>query len=392
MNHFPVRNRYEQFTIAVDLDGCLAPFAQGEKLDFPNFELVAMLRRLAHRYNVVVFSARPAAHHHIVRQWLDEWNVPISQICLGSKPAADVFVDDRGLLPPLEVLEAYIERLAHGCDLEALTFGADQGPFSAQMAACWENPDYTPDPARSERFLVDVPLSGGIDSTTAWLMALTAGLPTHATYVDTGAGYSQDEWDVVKAITADIDTDVDYIHRPVRFQQWQHVDRARNAVIVYTIADKYQATDQWGEIWFGNIAEWAETPIYGGDKSHRWLLTMQQLLTVEGYDVRLASPLGSMTKADAVAWCVRNGWTDVIVRTRSCYTPGMTSCGQCRSCFRRWIALEANDLNGHPDAWPGTTLNFTAQARDLHAHAVGEGVEWSLRRVRPALRLTERWL
>ena len=142
------------------------------------------------------------------------------------------------------------------------------------------------------------------------------------------------------------------------------LDRARNAIIMNRLARLLP--DAWGEIWFGNLADWAETPVYGGDKSHHWLLRINHLLTLDGLDWRVVSPLGSMRKDDAVRWLLSRGLDDVVRTTRSCYDID-EPCLACRSCFRREIAMVlagmTHDVGDRPlDVWSD---GFRAQRDDL---------------------------
>jgi len=59
----------------------------------------------------------------------------------------------------------------------------------------------------------------------------------------------------------------------------------------------------------------------------------------------LEGPLYSLTKGEAVSWYLRNvGDVESLMLTVSCYSPLPGPCGCCKSCFRRWVALEINDL------------------------------------------------
>lgn len=347
-----IHNALPHPSIAVDFDGTLALGPVGN-LDVcqPNDDVVALTRVLhADGWYVVVYSARPAAHHPDVAAWLARYAVPYQQLALGTKPAADVVIDDRavGLAPPA-ALEEYVRRqdVTAGWQMDRYT-DASRPATSGYVHDLWdyhENPEWSGDDD-DDRHLVVVPLSGGIDSATALGMAACAGLRVRPVYVDTGADYTDLELDACGDLVAaaqvafpdvqDLEVlalDVTY---PVRHG---YVDPGRNAVIVWACAEVLRDANAWGSIWFGNTAEWQETPVRGGDKCHSFFVTTQQLLTLEGYDVQLVSPLVGMTKADALRWWQHRDMLDVVLDGRSCYATTRGHCGACRSCWRRYLAM-----------------------------------------------------
>lgn len=366
--HFPIRNQYRKVTIAVDLDGKLAPYANNETLGTPDPALVDWMRRLSTRAQFVVFSARPVAHTPEVQEWLARHDIPVAHVAMGSKPPADLFIDDKGLNAPLDAAEDWLEWRLAGRDDTKWADGTIAGPLADEHAQCWENPERPELPEHLvNTFRAIVPVSGGIDSTTAWAMAVHAGHRVVPVYVDTGASYSHPEWHTVLALHEIIGGPAPTVVQvgEVPYQRWLHVDRARNAIIVNRLA-RLLPVGVWGEIWFGNLADWAETPVYGGDKSHHWLLRINHLLTLDGLDWRVVSPLGSMRKDDAVRWLLSRGLDDVVRTTRSCYDID-EPCLACRSCFRREIAMVlagmTHDVGDRPlDVWSD---GFRAQRDDL---------------------------
>jgi 7-cyano-7-deazaguanine synthase in queuosine biosynthesis len=216
----------------------------------------------------------------------------------------------------------------------------------------------TEGPSQDERFRVAVPMSGGLDSSTAYEMARTAGMPTVAYYVDTGAPYSRieraklDERQI--AYTA-VNCDVEYFSDGV-------IDYGRNAVILYTVAEEMRIHHWWGEIWFGGYAgPGGEAPMRYGDKSHRFLLSFNHLLAAR-HDVQVCRPLAGMTKADMVAWWMSHDKLPEALRTFSCFEPqhdplirwttsdvGSQRCGHCIACFKWWAAFAANGYALHKD-------------------------------------------
>lgn len=85
---------------------------------------------------------------------------------------------------------------------------------------------------------------------------------------------------------------------------------------------------------------------YSRDKHPSFFKQASKLLSyTAGKPVRVFSPLASMTKTQAVtAYLKQGGDPDVLLQTVSCYDPVLAACGRCMSCYRRWVALENNEL------------------------------------------------
>jgi 7-cyano-7-deazaguanine synthase in queuosine biosynthesis len=70
--------------------------------------------------------------------------------------------------------------------------------------------------------------------------------------------------------------------------------------------------------------------------------------------IRVTSPFYKMSKSQIVQWYVRQQLPiQDLLATRSCYnkfTPNQ--CGECPSCFRRWVALENNNIHEKYDVEP----------------------------------------
>lgn len=199
-------------------------------------------------------------------------------------------------------------------------------------------------------FRIAIPLSGGLDSSTCYEMALDAGLPVVPYYVDTGASYSKQE----RLFLEQRNIIHEIIHLPLSYQRDGVIDKGRNAVILFTIAMDMARQGQWGEIWFGgHLGPAGEAPIRGGDKSHRFLLTFNQLLARKGYDVGVCRPMATMTKADMVAWWMEYRTTEDALDTWSCFDPRPSEsmdgsrCGHCNACFRWWAAFAAHGIPVH---------------------------------------------
>lgn len=212
--------------------------------------------------------------------------------------------------------------------LAHLASGRSTTDFAANLSLPFNGRE-RPDPTG---FGVVVPVTGGLDSTTLWAMVREAGLPYRLVYFDMGQEYASAELAAVQRIMPREHVEVIDLPLPFIVKDW--VLNARNAAIIIALADWMTGESFWGEIWFGNTQ--GEGPITGGDKSHRFLNDAQHLLTLNGYDVRLCSPLAGWEKDDTVRWwMVREPDLATVRDTRSCFAADTDHCGQCVACFRR---------------------------------------------------------
>jgi len=61
--------------------------------------------------------------------------------------------------------------------------------------------------------------------------------------------------------------------------------------------------------------------------------------------VKVFSPFWEMTKSDIVEWYLENvGDREALHRTVSCYHPTLHQCGNCGSCFRKWVSFRVNGV------------------------------------------------
>lgn len=372
-------NAFDKPTVAVDFDGVLCIRNK------PNRDLITNLSRMrAAGWQVVVYSARPAKWNIEIRDWLRAHRIGIGagylieDVSCGAKPVADLYIDDHGLNAPFDACWEFAELKRAGKDYSRWTCeGGATSPMAVEMGDYWRNPNAQE--RGYDRFTVTVLVSGGIDSTCAWAMAVRAGLPVQPLFIDTtDSGLRAREWEAVCSLHDSIGgAHPVHIHKPIEYTKWEYIDRGRNAVLTMLAAERMTECKQWGEIWFSNVAQFSETPVRGGDKSHRFLASMQQLLTLAGHDVRLVTPVGAMDKYDCVSWLLLNSHVETVKRTFSCYEAGRSHCGRCVACFRRWVALTAAGVEG---AWEGTgRFDFTEATESylLRRASKSELVEWS---------------
>lgn len=123
----------------------------------------------------------------------------------------------------------------------------------------------------------------------------------------------------------------------------------RNALLV-TLAQAVYGADE--------IALCGVRGEFSRDKHPQFYRQMSKLLSyTAGKPVKVFSPFEKLTKSQALRAYLRVFGTgedksvvpEVISHTVSCYSGEDKPCGQCASCFRRWVALENNGLAGYEE-------------------------------------------
>lgn len=89
------------------------------------------------------------------------------------------------------------------------------------------------------------------------------------------------------------------------------------------------------------------------DRSPEFLQSMGDTLKTLGYPVDVMSPFMDMDKADMVRWYLDVGLpAKDLLKTSSCYSPGLYHCGNCPACVRRWIAFTLNGICEEYEQYP----------------------------------------
>lgn len=379
-----MKNWYEGRSIAFDLDGTIIHDGFPE-LGQPNWEVVDLMRKLRDlKWYIVIATSRPHAYFDDIRKHLVAHNIPFDQIVTAGKPNVDIYVDDRGLLPPIHALEAFIHEKANpGYLWSDVGLQGWMPKWAVEQVRVPENPDAVPlydDP----RFRVMIAFSGGMDSATMAMMACLESLPHELVYVDVGQDYAGSEFSYAAVLGVDISGQ--HVHKIVGPQietSWKHIIPGRNAAIISGIANYARSNGWWGEVWFGNLG--GESPAIGGDKSSRFLLTMQHLLTLQGLDFRVASPLRGLDKPDLVRLWQQWGKLEALWKIKSCYHPTEQRCGKCQVCARTLLAYEAagvpwDRLFDATRVGVDMHEHFTKYFKSMFDHKEGEDTRYSGRR------------
>lgn len=94
----------------------------------------------------------------------------------------------------------------------------------------------------------------------------------------------------------------------------------------------------------------AEAPV---DKNPRFVRDVQEIIDSQ-FDIspyrkekkkfRIYTPFQYMPKTEMLRWYLKRYGTEGVYESVACYTESGVMCGECISCFNRWLAFEANNL------------------------------------------------
>lgn len=179
--------------------------------------------------------------------------------------------------------------------------------------------------------------SGGLDSFIAYFYLNKP----KAVYVHLHSIYSQKELDTVIKLSKIMDMDLT-VDTSLNLSPWEESNAnipMRNMFLLMVgsyYGDEVYLIVQQGET---NIPD--RTPEFFKSASS----IINYLWSDKQRDIHFNSPFWEMTKVDMVKWYLDQGLDpELLLQTVSCYSSEQGQCGQCSSCFRRWIALEHNGL------------------------------------------------
>lgn len=201
---------------------------------------------------------------------------------------------------------------------------------------------------------VSLMLSGGLDSYIAYWFGTLAGKEIIPISVNLGHPY---HWKEKKAIDgfsfADkvrhIDCEVlrDEYHNQPTIENW--IIPGRN-LLLGTIGAIYS-----NEIWLCALSTEFHRVEKNADKTPEFFLMASGLLTFvcgmvkeDGnyrQETLLRSPFKQLSKREIVYWALHNNITpEDLTATASCFSENEKACGQCPTCFNRWVAMSLNGI------------------------------------------------
>jgi 7-cyano-7-deazaguanine synthase len=188
-------------------------------------------------------------------------------------------------------------------------------------------------------------LSGGLDSTIAFILSKKQEKPVVGLYVDLGQPYASKEEAAVRKI-ADRYGDVVFLKVPVVCPENNNVPTIHNQIIDgrnLTLAAL--AANYGDEIWLSALK--GEMHDFMADKSPAFFIKTGEALT-QAYGRRIVfkTPFAYMTKAEIIKYALSKGIPlEVLQNTSTCYSEDLHNCGECSTCFKRWVAFRLNDID-----------------------------------------------
>lgn len=179
--------------------------------------------------------------------------------------------------------------------------------------------------------------SGGMDS---WLLAHELqGQDVAHVFIDIGQKYIQKELKASIGLAVELGAKFEAVQGP-DLAQYEH----STGIIPFRNAQMIMLAAIYGEaIYFGVIADEINS-----DKSVEFCEAMESVLNIshrpqywtDGKRFEIRTPYRHQTKSELVRKFLDNGGSlDKLLTSVSCYDAGEHHCGQCPSCFKRWVAL-----------------------------------------------------
>lgn len=179
--------------------------------------------------------------------------------------------------------------------------------------------------------------SGGMDSALLAQAGELSGA-IHL-FVDIGQKYLQKEMEAAQLVAEHAGA-VFIAVKTMQIARFEH----KSGIIPFRNAEMILCAAQYGtDIYLGVIADEINS-----DKSVEFCTAMEAVLNIshkkqywtEGKQFAIHTPFRGWSKTDLVRSYIRSGGSlDNLLRSVSCYSATDQHCGQCASCFKRWVAL-----------------------------------------------------
>ena len=182
-------------------------------------------------------------------------------------------------------------------------------------------------------------------------------------FVDIGQQYLQKEAVSAARIAKHAGKELHYV-KGAAIAVFEH----ESGIIPYRNAEMILCAAQFGDtIGLGVIADEVNS-----DKSPAFFEALERVLDIshtkqywtEGKTHHIETPLLGATKAEHIkSYLAHGGELAPLLETVSCYDGGKHHCGQCASCFKRWVALAV--ATGQVDVqyfvtnpWEGYSIDY----------------------------------
>lgn len=181
-------------------------------------------------------------------------------------------------------------------------------------------------------------VTGGLDSSFGWFITPE---PKRAVYFDIGQKYRDKELNALRQMQIPFEyyrlADISNID----VGDWKHIHPGRNFLYISKAAELLKSS---GEIIVCSTL--GEMPISGGDKSHRFFEMAEGLINqYTPYPIKIILATSNYTKPDEVKYWYDNFDKSLLPNVVSCFSDGLSLCGSCQSCLRRYLAFAYNNLD-----------------------------------------------
>ena len=185
--------------------------------------------------------------------------------------------------------------------------------------------------------------SGGLDSFLCWYIFRQDAVNV---FVNIGQKYAKKEGQALRNLMRKIP----------EFDVVEHagsligpLEDEKSGIIPNRSAELILSAAQYGEdIYFGVIKDEINS-----DKSPEFITAMEDVLNISnrkqywtgGKAFRILTPTKEYNKTDLIKMYLdKGGLVEHLELTVSCYSDTEHHCGDCPSCFKRWIAFKNNDI------------------------------------------------
>jgi len=192
---------------------------------------------------------------------------------------------------------------------------------------------------------ISIMMSGGLDSYVAYYYAKNLGYEPLPIWIDIGQPYNKKE----EAAIDSFEFPVRKIKADLLRKEWDNLPTIDKQIIparnlLFTIIGSMFSE----RIWI--MALDGEMHGKENDKTKKFFADTTALLTyVLNYfrpETIVETPFEKMSKTEVVRWALANGLTkEQLLKTSTCYHEKKRNCGECGTCFKRWIAMKNNGID-----------------------------------------------
>lgn len=227
--------------------------------------------------------------------------------------------------------------------------------------------------------------SGGLDSFIAYHYAVVVNhekpLPI---WVDLGQPYwAKEERAVDRSPFGVKKVKINYVERSDGITPENQVIPARN-LLLSLIGAKYAR-----RVWICALESELDKYTKERDKTPEFFHLTSGLFTyvfnVSRPETIVETPFKYMTKTEIVGWALAHGLHESeLLATSTCYSEDDGQCGECSTCFKRWVAMQVNGITekyAKTNPWTTSYAQSTSQ-KMVFAYRAGDYSHYHPKRIR----------